>query len=108
MVAVVSTAGVLALWLLPITLGCGALGIAHCLQVVALLCVRVLYVVQGSLAMTRSARQQTRTSTRASKCAACRLRARRNSYNYFREMFANFMSASTRVGQIWVAPLREL
>ena len=32
LVAVVSTAGVLALWLLPIILGCGALSIAYCLQ----------------------------------------------------------------------------
>ena len=32
LVAVVSTAGVLALWLLPIILGCGALSIAYCLR----------------------------------------------------------------------------
>ena len=32
LVAVVSTAGVLALWLLPIILGCGALSIAYCLS----------------------------------------------------------------------------
>ena len=31
LVAVVSTAGVLALWLLPIILGCGALDIGYCL-----------------------------------------------------------------------------
>ena len=31
LVAVVSTAGVLALWLLPIILGCGALSTAYCL-----------------------------------------------------------------------------
>ena len=31
LVAVVSTAGVLALWLLPTILGCGALSIAYCL-----------------------------------------------------------------------------
>ena len=30
--AVVSAAGVLALWLLPIILGCGALSIAYCLR----------------------------------------------------------------------------
>ena len=31
LLAVVSTAGVLALWLLPTILGCGALSIAYCL-----------------------------------------------------------------------------
>ena len=32
LVAVVSAAGVLALWLLPTILGCGALSIAYCLS----------------------------------------------------------------------------
>ena len=34
LLAVVSTAGVLALWLLPTILGCGALSIAYCLYYV--------------------------------------------------------------------------